>query len=432
MAFIKRSAILCGFLLPLPCLKSFLEPTLPVVFDGYYHPAFQSVADKFKANLKSGKERGGALAVYHKGRLVLDIWGGYADEEAQRPWQNDTMTIGYLNTKGIAAVVIARMAEKGFINYKSLVSDYWPEFAQNDKENITVEMLLSHQAGLAVLDKPINLLDIRDNPEKVEESLCSQRPIWPVGSLHGYHSITYGPYVDTLIRKADPKERNTQKIFQDDIAGPFEIDLFMNTPRDKYYRVARLYEDPSWKALLKSLTDFKIASVMMRWILFPNSIMARAVSSVTEFSKGFFVENNPYYREITLSCCHGTGTARGFAKVYGILSNGGMEGKHRLLSEDAIKVMTTPLVSGLDASLGIETRFGPGTGFKNNPKGELMFGHTGYGGQVAMADLSNRLGIAYLTNYISMYGMGDDPRYVDLENELYKCLDNYIEQEGLT
>lgn len=59
-------------------------------------------------------------------------------------------------------------------------------------------------------------------------------------------------------------------------------------------------------------------------------------------------------------------------------------------------------------------------------QGQLMFGHTGHGGQVGMADPTNKLGFMYITNHISIYGLGDDPRYLDLEKEIYRCLDNIV------
>lgn len=65
-------------------------------------------------------------------------------------------------------------------------------------------------------------------------------------------------------------------------------------------------------------------------------------------------------------------------------------------------------------------------------QGQLTIGHCGHGGQNAKVDLDNHLGIAYVTNYLSMYSFGDDPRFLDLEQELYKCLDDYIIQEGLS
>jgi hypothetical protein len=206
----------------------------------------------------------------------------------------------------------------------------------------------------------------------------------------------------------------------------------MATPKEEYYRVARLYENPIWKALFIAMTDSRYGSIFVKFATDPKSLVATAATAVTEFAQGSsqFL-NNPYVREHVLSCCFGTGTARGFAKVYGILSNGGVDvNNKRLLSEKTIKILATPLVSSEDVTLGVETTVGPGTVFKDNPRGEPMFGHCGNGGQVAMGDLKNNIGISYLTNHMSTYGFGDDPRYVDLENELYKSLDNYIALGG--
>ena len=56
-------------------------------------------------------------------------------------------------------------------------------------------------------------------------------------------------------------------------------------------------------------------------------------------------------------------------------------------------------------------------------QGEKTVGHTGHGGQVAVGDIHNGLGIAYITNHLTIHGIGDDPRYMDLEKALYNALD---------
>jgi CubicO group peptidase (beta-lactamase class C family) len=43
----------------------------------------------------------------------------------------------------------------GLLKYDELVTKYWPEFGKHGKDNVTVEMLMSHQAGLAAIDKPL-------------------------------------------------------------------------------------------------------------------------------------------------------------------------------------------------------------------------------------------------------------------------------------
>uniref|UniRef100_A0A2C9LNL5 Beta-lactamase-related domain-containing protein n=1 Tax=Biomphalaria glabrata TaxID=6526 RepID=A0A2C9LNL5_BIOGL len=146
---------------------------------GYFHPAFRKVAEVFRENLKSGLERGASFAAYHKGQCLIDLYGGWSDHEVERHWQDNTLTISWSMVKGVAAVVIARLVDMGLLDYKTEVYKYWPEFEKNDKQNITVEMLMAHQAGLIGLDERLHLFDYRDNWTKVERLLAQQKPKWP-------------------------------------------------------------------------------------------------------------------------------------------------------------------------------------------------------------------------------------------------------------
>ena len=78
--------------------------------------------------------------------------------------------------------------------------------------------------------------------------------------------------------------------------------------------------------------------------------------------------NDPELREVTMSSASVTGTARGLAKLYGILANGGTLGERQLLSVELIAALNTPLVSGTDVvTQAKNVSFGPGTLFKSNP-----------------------------------------------------------------
>lgn len=411
-------------------IQSWFDKKLPTIVDGYCHPAFKKVVDVFRDNFDSGKEPdGAAFAVYHQGEVVIDLWGGYADKEAERPWKKDTMTLAFSSSKGIGAIVVAYLVERGYLDYKDPVYKYWQEFAQKYKENITVEMLLSHQSGLVLLDSPLELRDLRDNPKKVEKVLAAQGTVWPAGSKFGYHAVTYGLYLDKLVEKVDPAGRSTEQVFLEDLAQPYDLDMFMNSPLEQWHRVARLHNTPRWKLLLEAMTSSRYFPILGYLILFPDSLLANVAKAIREYTMELSIFNNPELREITISSASVTATARGMAKLYGILGNSGTLKGKQLVSEKVIHKMQTPLVSGLDAVTQTpDVMFGPGTSIKKNPKGQVTFGHTGHGGQVGLADPSNQLGYAYLTNHITMYGMGDDPRYLDLEKALYECLDYYLAQ----
>ncbi|KAL4219700.1 hypothetical protein ACF0H5_022270 [Mactra antiquata] len=426
MGILKQGAYVCIGIVVFNWIQTWLEPRLPVFIDGYYHPAFKSVYDKFRDNLQNSIERGGSIAVYHRGVLVVDIWGGYADLESKRTWSKDTMTLGFSATKGIAAIIVAKMVEDGFLDYNRPVKDYWPEFAQNGKDNVTVEMLVSHQAGLVAFDETISLLDIRDNPVKVEKMIASQKPFWPPGTRHGYHSLSYGLYVDTLLKKVDPKGRDTTQIFYEDFVKPYDLDIFMNTPLEQYHRVARLYKESIWKMIFKSIVIPKYRAISYN-VLTDSSFMGQSSKAIVEFTGGDIeAHNNPTFRQIPCSCCYSTGAARGYAKLYSILANGGQYDGKQLLSKDTIKKLGVALVTGRDATMGIENNFSRGTIIGQNARGDPVLGHPGHGGQNAFADLKNEIGLAYVTNHISLYGLGDDPRFLSLEKEVYAALDAYI------
>ena len=44
-------------------------------------------------------------------------------------------------------------------------------------------------------------------------------------------------------------------------------------------------------------------------------------------------------------------------------------------------------------------------------------------------DIKNKLGWAYFTNSMSLFAIGDDPRYLALENAVYECVRMLEEQE---
>ncbi|KAH3797705.1 hypothetical protein DPMN_151292 [Dreissena polymorpha] len=167
------------------------------------------------------------------------------------------------------------------------------------------------------------------------------------------------------------------------------------------------------------------ATIFQELIGRPFSMWANITVLKDKYAQDTKTLNNPTVREVTISSASGTGTARGLARLYGIIANGGSVGGDSLLSRDSIKYLSTPIIFGKDTVFitGEETSFGLGTFYRKNPKGQDAVGHTGHGGQVAIGDEANALGIAYLTNHLSINGIGDDPRYVDLENALYRVID---------
>lgn len=101
-----------------------------------------------RKNFYDGWERDGAsFVVYHKGKKVVDLWGGYADSAALRKWEKDTMSVAFSSTKAVAALCVAMLVDRGHVKYDDLVTKFWPEFGSHGKENVTVQWVMSHMVS---------------------------------------------------------------------------------------------------------------------------------------------------------------------------------------------------------------------------------------------------------------------------------------------
>lgn len=157
------------------------------------------------------------------------MWGGYRNGTTKEPWREDTMVTVFSTTKGVSSLAVAVAASRGLFSYDAKVADYWPEFAQAGKESITVRQLLSHQAGLPVIDPPLTLRDLAE-PAKMSAKIAAQRPAWIPGKRHGYHAITIGWYEGELIRRTDPAGRSLGQFFADELAKPLGLDFYIGLP----------------------------------------------------------------------------------------------------------------------------------------------------------------------------------------------------------
>ena len=247
----------------------------PGLIGGDVDEGYGKVADVFRRNMASGQEVGAAVAVYRDGVKVVDLWGGFRNGITKAPWEEDTLVNMFSTTKGLASLAIAVAASQGLISYDAKVADYWPEFAQASKGSITVRQLLSHQAGLPVIDAPLTLHDLAD-PAKMSAALAAQAPAWIPGTRHGYHAITLGWYESELIRHADPLGCSLGQFFAEEVAKPLGLEFYIGLPasvdRD---RVAHLH-GYSWAELLLHLNTMPPRFVAA--MLNPRSLTARTLA----------------------------------------------------------------------------------------------------------------------------------------------------------
>ncbi len=132
------------------------------VIEGHVRPGFEPVRNAFEENFARRHELGGACCVYHLGENVVDLWAGVRNKSTGEPWDRNTMVVVHSATKGLSAMTLAVAHSRGWLDYEERVAAYWPEFAQNGKEKITVRQLLAHQAGLFAFDEPVDRRVVAD------------------------------------------------------------------------------------------------------------------------------------------------------------------------------------------------------------------------------------------------------------------------------
>ncbi len=158
---------------------------------GYCAPAFQPLLDAFVDNFENDVEHGASLAVELDGNTVIDVWGGFADLGAGRPWQQDTLGVVFSNTKAATALCAHILVDAGLLDIDKPVAFYWPEFAAQGKGAVTVRMLLDHSAGLPALRAMLPDGAAFDWGEMTRR-LADEAPYWKPGTSVGYHGLTFG------------------------------------------------------------------------------------------------------------------------------------------------------------------------------------------------------------------------------------------------
>ncbi|BBX27964.1 serine hydrolase domain-containing protein [Mycolicibacterium alvei] len=391
----------------------------PDLVGGGVNEGYGKVVDAFRRNLDGGSEIGAAVAAYRDGRKVVDLWGGYRNGTTHSPWEHDTMVIVFSTTKGIAALTVALAVSRGYVAYDTPVADYWPEFAQNGKDSVTVRQLLSYQAGLAVSSPPLTLGDYAD-PAQASAKLAVQRPAWTPGTRHGYHPWGLGPYVSELIRRTDPAGRTLGRFFAEEIAAPLGLDFYIGLPesvdRD---RVAHLHAFSAAQMLLHLHTlppGFVLA--MMN----PRSLTARAaippgVKALDEF-------NRDELRVVEMPAGNGTGTARSIARLYGDAATDGAGIGLSSTTLEALKASAVPPANGLhDTLLHLDASWS--LGFLKPPvpsvfgSSDHAFGTCGAGGSFGFADPDTGTGFAYVPNKMGFHVVSD-PRELALRQALFR------------
>src|SRR5438128_1841649 len=214
----------------------------PTPLGGTCSARFDPLRELFAAKLESGEDLGASLAVNLDGKMVLDLWGGWADEARTAPWTENTIACVFSTTKTMTALAALVLVDRGELDLDANVAKYWPQFAARGKAGIKVRHLLSHTSGVSGWDQPVTFEDVYDF-DKSTAMLAAQAPWWEPGTASGYHSFTYGHLIGEVVRRITGQRLG--EFFAAEIARPLGADFHIGLPASEFHRVADLVA-PNW------------------------------------------------------------------------------------------------------------------------------------------------------------------------------------------
>ncbi len=387
-----------------------------VVIEGTVAPGFEKVHDAFAASFADKPDMGGAVAVRHHGRTVVDLWGGVADERTHRPWEDSTPSVIFSCTKGLVAILAARLVQEGRLDYEGRVTDYWPEFGVAGKSEVRVGDLLAHRSGLSAPREPFSVDDITDWGRVVSQ-LAAQEPLWEPGTGYAYHAITHGWLAGEVIRRVTG--RSVGEYFAELIARPLHADAWIGLPAGLHDRVAHMQVGATLAELTRQqaaartpgTTDWSLQAMTLGGALAPELITP---------TEGF---NSPAVQSAEIPGAGGIATARSLAAIWSatVETTDGV----RLLDSATVQEATRVRTEGAPVwdVPGPWPRWGAGFQLDSEARrylGPSGFGHDGAGGQCAFADPEYGVGFAFLTNQMEAI---EDFRATRIVDALREALD---------
>lgn len=386
---------------------------------GFCTPEFQHIKETFIENFVSRGEVGASCTVIYKGRPVVDLWGGWTDSDQSLEWQENTISLVFSCTKAAVALCAHHLIDQGKLELDALVADYWPEFAQNGKDGVTVRMMLNHQSALPALREPVAPGGYYDFDYMVDR-LAKEAPFWKPGTDNGYHMITFGWTVGELIRRVSGQSLGRH--FKDNIATPLGLDFHIGLPESEFERMAKMVP-------FSMGPDTVLAEFTTTLLSDPSSIPFLSL-----MNNGGYQPDSPDAWRAEIGGGGGISNARSLARMFDALL-----GKNTLLSKARIEDMRrVSAQTQRDKTLLIPTRFGQGFMLSMDNRsipgdgnsailGREAFGHVGMGGSIGFADPEADLAFGY-----TMTNMGGGILLVDRGQALVDATYTALGYEGIT
>ncbi|MEL7158399.1 MAG: serine hydrolase domain-containing protein [Actinomycetota bacterium] len=367
---------------------------------------FAALRDLLSDSIDAGDDVGASVSVTVEGETVVDLWGGWVDEAKSAPWVEDTITNVWSTTKTMTSLCALILVERGQLDPDATVATYWPEFAANGKEAITVKQIMGHTSGVSGWEQPVEVDDLYDW-DKSTSMLAAQAPWWKPGTASGYHALNQGHLVGEVVRRISGKQLG--EFFAAEVAGPLDLDFHIGLDPEHDHRVSNVIPPPPLPFDLDSLD--------------PDSPTVKTMTGPAPSAETAWTSE---WRRADIGAANGHGNARSVARAQAVVANGGTVDGVQLLSPETIARIFEVQAEGVDVVLGFPLKFGIGYGLKSEmapfiPDGNVCY-WGGWGGSTIVVDTDRRVTTAYVMNRMAE-GVHGDVRGIKITDAVYAALD---------
>ena len=383
---------------------------------------FAPVYDAFRDNFRNEEELGAACSVVVDGETVVDLWGGWAKADHSAEWDKHSTVCMMSVAKGVTGIAFNMCVDRGLIDIDRPVAHYWPEFAQNGKQDILVRWCLDHRAGIPVLTtdtmQPGGFFDYAGYIHALEV----QEPLWQPGTRAAYHVHNQGFLLGEIMRRVTGM--TVGPFLRANVTGPLAAEYAIGgMGAAEQAHVAEVL--PNTRARLFAAKDQAVPEKPTTPEGWQDGAVLRSFAFLQNPAEPWYdTMNSPRWREVEIASGSGHGNARGVARIYGA-TVGEVDGVS-LLSQPALEAMITEQHNQIELlqdrpyhqALGVLLNTPEAVYMGPNPR---SFGHHGLGGSLGFGDPDAKLGFSYCCN--QMHAVGDNgPRARRLIDAVYGAM----------
>ncbi|XP_024996178.1 uncharacterized protein LOC112529237 isoform X1 [Cynara cardunculus var. scolymus] len=255
------------------------------------------------------------VCAYKDGQVIIDTAAGALGKYDPRPVQPDSLFPVFSVTKAVTAGMLHWLVDKGKLKLDENVSNIWPEFGTNGKDQIKVHHVLNHTSGLhnalanIYQEDPMLFCDWDECLKRITLVAPETEP----GREQLYHYLSYGWLSGGIIEHASGKK--FQDVLEEAFVRPLNVEgeLYIGIPPGVESRLATLTLDTSELSRFSSpSTGPGVSSTL------PSSFSFDTITGLAP------VFNTLNVRRAILPAANGHFSARALARYYAALVDGGM------------------------------------------------------------------------------------------------------------